>query len=313
MADNYLYTANPDGTTGKSEGAKFLIGRVKDIVLGRYRGDGSIDPNFKSLKDLGKIYFEIMYSNMTISNAQATMQPAYPMFEYVKQYPLIGEIVYIVPGPDSDLNDSRFRQGYWYFPPYNLWNSPQHGIFPNMQEYSQFIVDSNAKQIRQKGLMVAIPAGRTFEEKRDVRTLLPFEGDTIIESRHGQSIRFGSTIVGAGQNQLNLNKWSNTGRNGSPIIIIRNGQGIQSSNDYFDTTIEDINTIDSSIWMTSGQTIMIEDISMYPKSSYEGYVAPNDKNVAITDRGLSTPESVSATSMDNNIASTFVIPGSKIG
>lgn len=308
MADKYLYSKEPDGSYGKITGAKFLIGRVKSVVLGPYRGDGAQDVNYNTPKDIGKIYYEILYSNMNMSNAQSSIQAAYPIFGFLKQYPLIGEIVYVVPGPDSDLNDSVNRQGYWYFPSYNVWNSPQHGIFPNMQEYSNFVIDSNAKTASKRASnMVAIPAGRTFEEKKDIRTLRPFEGDTIIESRFGQSIRFGSTVVGAGRNQLKLNPWSNSGKNGSPILMIRNGQGVQESNDFFDTTVEDINKNDAAIWLTSDQEIIFDDLNQYPIASYTG-ISTIKQTVTKLDRQLANPEGKSAASTDTSVSSTYIIP-----
>ena len=37
-----------------------------------------------------------------------------------------------------------------------------------------------------------IPLGQYFEDK-DIKRLLPYEGDYLLEGRHGHSIRFGST------------------------------------------------------------------------------------------------------------------------
>lgn len=312
MSDNKIFFREPDGSIAKIPGFKFLVGRVKDIVLGPLKGDGSRDPNYVGPVDIGRIEYEIMYSNFSMSNVSGLIQPAYPMFAFIKQYPLLGEIVYIVPGPDSNLNDGYNRQGYWYFPPYNVWNSPHHNIFPNMSEYAKFVLETNAKTAsRDKSKMVAIPTGNTFTEQKDVRTLRPFEGDTIFESRFGQSIRFGSTVKGAGTgtNQLKLNSWSDSGRNGNPIVIIRNGQGVQETNDYFDTTVENIDTCDASIWMTSDQVVVPKEIAngLYSFASYPGNTKAISTIITETTRESADLAGSSARDLDINSTSTLNI------
>ena len=94
-----------------------------------------------------------------------------------------------------------------------------------------------------------------------------FEGDTLLESRFGQSIRFGSTINGSAK----LNTWSSEGEPGSPITIIRNGQGNIIDKDNFNTITENINIDDASIWMTSGQRIDITNIDRFPLKSFDRY------------------------------------------
>ena len=87
----------------------------------------------------------------------------------------------------------------------------------------------------------------------------------MIEGRFGQSIRFGSTV----SKFKGYNSWSDVGTNGSPITIIRNGQGkVTSPKDPFASTVEDINTDGASIYMTSDQRIVIDDLSNFPMNSY---------------------------------------------
>jgi hypothetical protein len=83
-----------------------------------------------------------------------------------------------------------------------------------------------------------------------------FTGDTTIEGRWGNSIRFSSTTA----NKLE-NNWSNTGSLGNPITIIRNGQGRQLDNLAWFPTVENINRDPSSIYLTNGQQIVIDDIT----------------------------------------------------
>ena len=50
-------------------------------------------------------------------------------------------------------------------------------------------------------------------------------GDSLLEGRYGQSLRFGSTA----RSNFNFpteiqNNWSDSGKNGDPITILKNGQ-----------------------------------------------------------------------------------------
>jgi hypothetical protein len=107
-----------------------------------------------------------------------------------------------------------------------------------------------------------IDLGNTFIERSNIHPLLPFEGDIIYEGRWGNSIRFGSTnkrkIAGIIPNTPN--NWSSTGSSGDPIVIIRNGQGIQTEEGWI-PTVEDINNDESSIYFTSTQKIPLNTSS----------------------------------------------------
>ena len=104
--------------------------------------------------------------------------------------------------------------------------------------------------------------GGTFIERTNIHPLLPFSGDNIFEGRFGNSIRLGSTA------RNGFNDWSSVGENGDPILIIRNGQPLNSTNEAWTPQIEDINNDLSSIWITSTQQIPIN-------TSYENYASFN--------------------------------------
>jgi len=270
---SYIY-GGTYSNSGKNSGPAWIVGRVKDIVLQIGR-----DTKY-TRKDLGKIFFEPMYSNTNLSLADSVSKPAYPIFTSIKQYPLIGEIVFIIPGPDSALNDSIDVQSYYYFPPYSTWNFVNHGAFPNLTEAALYYkastgertsrsVDRRSAKTRN---MKPIPLGKTFEERTDIRSLMPFEGDIIVEGRFGQSIRFGSTVKNAAD--YPQNPWSTGSAANSPITIIRNGQGQRESINYQDLLLEDINLDPTSIWLTSNQYINIDNQDTYPLSTYDLF--PND-------------------------------------
>ena len=127
-----------EGSYGKSTGHYYIIGRVKRIVLGANLKSGQPNPDYNHEKDLGAVYFETLYSNKSgVKGTSSTSRPAYPIHSFVRQYPTIGEIVLIFPGPSSDLNDGTDRQDLWYMPPFGIWNSPNSNVFPNMEEYAK--------------------------------------------------------------------------------------------------------------------------------------------------------------------------------
>jgi hypothetical protein len=296
----YLFSRSSDGSSGKSRGSYFIIGRVKSIVLGPMNYDGVVNEEYRNPSDIGKIQYEIMYTNMNISKAESMIQPAYPIFSAIKQFPLISEIVLIVPGPDSDLNDNAENQGYYYFPPYSLWNSINHNAFPNLNEYSDYLKEYYTKPglsgTNSPSSMPDLPMGKTFQELDNIKQLQLFEGDTVIESRFGQSIRFGSTVA----TSKTLNTWSKSGDPGSPITIIRNGQGSIINPDKFSMIVEDINRDDASIWLTSDQEIHIDNIERFPlrsfKRNYEGSIAK--ENVITTETYKNTSYSKSRVEQD---------------
>jgi hypothetical protein len=155
-------------------------------------------------------------------------KPLFPQFCY---YPLLGELIYIIelPSPASQLVESAPEK--YYVNAINLWSDSQ----VNSQT-------SNAKA----------PLGKTFIEDANVRNILNYEGDHIIQGRKGNSIRFGTTVRVAS----NRNEWSDIGLEGYPITIISNGHAYDSKKDFY---LEQINQDDSSIYLTSNQSISLKN------------------------------------------------------
>jgi len=263
----YVFGNKTDSDLSKLGGQYFQIGRVKSIVMGPYIGNSTLPtPDYKNPSDIGKIKYEILYSSLSTSKSNEVSEPAWPIFSFIKQYPAVNEIVLIVAGPTDGLNDNFSRQKFFYFPPYDIWNHVNHSAFPNMSEYAKFL-NKFSNQPNYQGSAVKgpkLPLGYTLQEKDNVRNLQPFEGDTILESRFGQSIRFGSTVPVMKKS----NNWSNSGNNGDPITIIVNGQGQNKTLSKFDPIVEDINKDKSSIYLTAGQEINIEDLTLFPLASF---------------------------------------------
>lgn len=283
MGDSLLFGSTPDGGAGKVNGQYYVIGRVTSIVLGEFLDDGvTKNPDWSNESDLGKINFEILYTGLNTVRTKKVSKSAWPIFSFVKQYPLINEIVYIVSGPSDGLNDNFKNQKLFYYPPFSIWNAVNHNAFPNMEQYAEFLKYTYQKpdyQGNAESDPPKLPLGVYFEEKDGVKNLKPFEGDSIVEGRFGQSIRFGSSNL----YRKNSDTWSigsSVSNIGKPITIIINGQGQPTvkNSDIFSTTVEDISRDDSSIYLTSGQIINKLDVS---DIKGEKYTFPYTGNQAI--------------------------------
>lgn len=264
----YPYQQSSTGTNFKN-GQYFFIARVTSIVLGPW------DPQYTKESDLGRIQYQLLYSPLgkrkTNKISTSGNKPAYPMSGFIKQYPLVNEIVMIVTGPSDALNDNYSNQKLFYFSPYNLWNDSNHNAFPDLEDYADYLNDyvNNPNYAGSQTQGPEFSLGYTFKEKY-VRNLQPFEGDVILQSRFGQSIRFGSTIALL----RDSNTWSQYGPNGDPITIISNQQGERLGSTKFETIVEDINSDGSSIYLTSTQQINIEGLESFPLNSFDVKIDP---------------------------------------
>jgi hypothetical protein len=294
-----------DGHRGSGKSRPFSIARVKKIILGPYLTETQPDPDYTSEKDIGAIRYELLYEGKTnVKGSKNNSKKAYAMSAYQRQYPSVGEIVMLVSGPSSNLNDNSDAKDLYYFPAFSIFNSPHHNLFPNMQEFEDHVnnqlVNSNTNEDASK--LMTMPQGVTFIERDSIKTLRPFEGDTIFQGRWGQSIRFGSTV----SELKNINTWSaktENSANGDPITIIVNSQKTYNKlESESPTTVEDINRDGSSIYMTSGQPIVVSDISLYQVRSYSLSKAsdPQTRIVIVPEKIPTSNEYVSANDQDIN-------------
>lgn len=99
--------------------------------------------------------------------------------------------------------------------------------------------------------------GEYFKFNDKIRTLKRYEGDTILESRFGSSVRFGSYDENRG-NDNGVGQYADGG--GNPHVLIRNGQApIDPSNKdayhHKGFVTESVNNDGSSVHLTSGKTV----------------------------------------------------------
>jgi len=231
---------------GSDNSTPFFFARVNDILVSPKTKTDNFFQEAGGWAGLGSVKFTPI--GTTVDTGTATKLIARPLFTNVIQYPILNEIVMIFQAPSYDLNTDPQAKTYYYLTTVGVWNSVHHNIFPDINTFNKNL----AKGVSQKEIL---SLGNSFEEKIDIRNLLPEEGDVIVEGRWGNSIRFSSTTP---QKQPN-NSWSSQGEIGSPITIIRNGQTTTDINpEPWVPVYEDINFDGSSIYMCSGQEIPLE-------------------------------------------------------
>ena len=267
----FLKSSSKSGGVG-STGAIFSA-RVRYVML-----EGETHPEifkqYGEYQSIGGLFF----NQLDIPNPNpefSTDSFALPLFPNITQIPVENEIVYIMQLPSNNIQSNVNSTIFYYFQPINIWGSVHHNAIPdpigNLYNNSDS-AQANDYQKTEGGTVRRVTDGGTeidlgddFNENISVRNLQPYEGDIIYEGRWGQSFRFGSTASGS----VIPNPWSQSGTNGDPIMILKNGQHEEDTKPWI-PQVEDINTDASSIYLTSTQLIPISGSSI----NYESYFAP---------------------------------------
>lgn len=237
-----------------------IIARVTDVCL------NSNSDLFKTAGwgGIGSISFQALNDQKPESGQNRVGSTlALPMFPQFKNYPLVDEFVILFPGAgQSDPQSSGIKQ--YYYIPLNIWNNPHYNGYPNTLNEDPKSQESNYEEMQDgnpstennnpEKLPINGQSGGQFVEKGDIHPILPFAGDQIIEGRNANSIRLGSTANTKGSIR---NTWSSYGDEGSPILIIKNGQPENVEGDSWVPTVENINRDPSSLYLTSTQKIPI--------------------------------------------------------
>ena len=249
--------------------------RVVDIILDNQH------PQFEIYGEWNGIG-TIMCEDITINQFdKKDLTIATPLLPYLKNYPLVNEIVLLFSLPSRNMGTGGKKSEYYYLNPVNLWNHPHHNAYPSsvtpnelptqQQKDYQSIEGGSVRRITDESTEIELNSpvaepgtnGGTFIEELNIHPLLPFTGDTTFEGRFGNSIRLGSTSKT--KNILYKNNWSEFGTNGNPITILRNGQSPDSSDEGWIPVIENINKDLSSLYLTSNQKIpLISEFRSYP-------------------------------------------------
>jgi hypothetical protein len=162
------------------------------------------------------------------NNNTKILERVKPISSNIKQIPIKGESVLVFQGYDQTSNWVRRRLQWYYFPTTGIQSRINSNVVPVNTE--NFKPDPN------------------FVE-RATPILQPYMGDVIFEGRYGNSIRFSSTI-NTGKYDI-LPTWSGP-ETTDPIIILSNSSKLDQDKNF---VIEDIESDDSSLYLTSTQTL----------------------------------------------------------
>jgi hypothetical protein len=210
------------GGKGSASNAGLFYGRVVDIIL---------DNKHPRYKEMGSALAINGCFYVTISSA-ADIDPdeaANPPFAFqgnarYKDIPLLGEVIAIENNPAATSESGKGNRKAWTRI-VNIWNAPEHNASPNT-------LNPNFQKVL---------FGKGYKESGRINPLICYPGDTVIQGRQGQSIRF------TGSQHVN-NPLVNSKNNGQPLILIANGQ-ITAPNG-FDGIIEDVNKNFGSLYFT---------------------------------------------------------------
>lgn len=205
----------------------------------------------------------------------------------IKHIPITGEVVMVCKAPTPYHSGAGFGTEYYYTSPVSIQSSPHHNGIPGANKIS---IDgkTNDDKIQNSKLgltqklsdstIVKDQIDPAFAERSDVYPLQLFAGDIMIEGRWGNSIRFGST-VDTRRRYPQKPVWGiGTGATGNPIMILSNGTNPKNKS-YNQFHIESPDDDDSSIWMTSGQSVKFTPAAKYNPSVIDKEVDLFRKNL----------------------------------
>ena len=242
--------------------SQITFARVTDIVLNDQHPQFNIVGQYNGI---GAIFYEIINAVGKTSGNNFAL----PYNAQLKTYPLVNEIVLLINSPSSQQGELSSNSSYFYMSPLALWNHPHHDAYPNpissgasLQQQQDYISsgEGNVRRVEDGSTEINLnyknypnPSQDNFIEESNIHPLLPFTGDSLLEGRFGQSIRFGHTTLNQTSNIQN--NWSSAGKNTDPITILRNGQPTNVNDKGWIPITENLSNDLSSIYLTSYQKI----------------------------------------------------------
>lgn len=219
------------GSSGNTSGVS-QYGRVVHVVL------SLDDPYCKNSSMINGVYYRS--PKVPANETDISKFPfAYQGSAQNRTLPLPKEIVTLYNGADPGSIDNPGKTRVYWKEVANVWNHPHHNAAPDT-------LQENWQDDLLKG----------FPEQKNINPLIANPGDTLIEGRLGQSIRFGGS-KGASSIINNQN-------DGKPVIIISNGQ-IETQNGS-DLIEEDVNKDFNSLYFLSNHKIPLTSANTKRKS-----------------------------------------------
>jgi hypothetical protein len=214
---------------------KPLVGKVYGVVTTENTPSKELFEKAGGFNGIGTVFYRTYNTSKEVQEPIDLTTPlaqAIPLNPQVQSIPLIGELIYLVdlPSPVSQTGNKSSTSVQKYYTNINVWNNVQQNALPTTDNSS---------------------LGLTFSENPNIKNLLPFEGDYIVQGRQGNALRFSTTT----KLYSDLNEWSNIGKDDSPITILTNGFSYDSKEKFH---VEKINKDNSSLYLTSTQQLPLQ-------------------------------------------------------
>jgi hypothetical protein len=200
------------GSSGNTSGVN-QYGRVVHVVL------TLDDPYCDNASMINGVYFRS--PKVPADETDIRKFPfAYQGSAQNRTIPLNKEIVTLYTGADPGSIDNPGKTRTYWKEVVNVWNHPHHNAAPDT-------LQDNWQDDLLKG----------FPEQKTINPLIANPGDTLIEGRLGQSIRFGGS--------KGASTYIDDSNNGKPVIIISNGQvTTKNGSDLIEENVnEDFNSL----------------------------------------------------------------------
>jgi hypothetical protein len=232
----------------QGESAK-KVAWVSDIILDETH-EYAVSSKMKS-QVIGAVKYR---TSQNLSPSTKDSPIAYPFDKNFKNLPILNEQIEIYEG----------EQGSFYYRRIGLDENPTESAFENInaknfnpeKNEAQKVIsyktsaETNIETTTNDGSKESGGYGKYYSIQNGIHKLKLYEGDSLIESRFGQSIRFSAYNNLNGEQDENGNKKPAF----APSIIIRNGQNAEAlAKPVSESVQEDINKDGSIIAMTSGQ------------------------------------------------------------
>ena len=228
---------------GSSSSSDIIVGYVYDVILDENNeGISSLDRKDEASIYVGAIRFR---SQGNLNQSDDKLDIAYPSIN-VKTLPTRNEVVKIIRNPSGGFLYER--TGFTVSPSTNAEEDTLSKNFGGKEKDRPSA--GNYSKTSQTGIARSSGGdsddtdgyGEYFEANNGIHKLKLYEGDTLIESRFGQTLRFSG--------------YNNSENVFSPTIILRNGENpstIDVENSINTTVEEDVNRDGSTILLGSDQ------------------------------------------------------------
>lgn len=232
--------------------APYKDGLVEDVILNERHPEYSVDYG----SNIGMVQVRMIPDDRGVPKNELNW--AMPLDSTIREYPLKNEMVMVFYSIGRLFYTRRI----------NINNKITENSWPGLsKQFSPRSTNTNRTQdivsaaqggptYRPWGSRQSIALGDEFAENPTAKMVRPNEGDTIIQGRYGNVIRFGSSLF---SNPVTPTPQPNllftVGMDGSKVTSTRN-------NSPYSLVYEDINKDKSCIWMVTDEKIVLNPATL---------------------------------------------------